>query len=168
MRKIINEGRQFVRREISRDEAKKLFADQSMKIELINEFPEGEVISVYEQGNFRDLCRGPHVETSKELNAQAFKLVKIAGAYWRGDEKRPMLTRIYGYGFKKPAELDAHLKMLEEAERRDHRKIARELDLLHIDDENPGEIFWHNNGWLIYLTIQNYVRQRIRADGYGS
>lgn len=166
MRKIINEGRQFVRREISRDEAKKLFADQSMKIELINEFPEGEVISVYEQGNFRDLCRGPHVETSKELNAQAFKLVKIAGAYWRGDEKRPMLTRIYGYGFKKPAELDAHLKMLEEAERRDHRKIARELDLLHIDDENPGEIFWHNNGWLIYLTIQNYVRQRIRADGY--
>ena len=166
MRKIINEGRQFVRREISRDEAKKLFADQSMKIELINEFPEGEVISVYEQGNFRDLCRGPHVETSKELNAQAFKLVRIAGAYWRGDEKRPMLTRIYGYGFKKPAELDAHLKMLEEAERRDHRKIARELDLLHIDDENPGEIFWHNNGWLIYLTIQNYVRQRIRADGY--
>ncbi len=166
MRKIINEGRQFVRREVTRDEARKLFADQPMKIELINELPEGEAISVYEQGNFRDLCRGPHVETSKELNAQAFKLVKIAGAYWRGDEKRPMLTRIYGYGFKKPGELDAHLKMLEEAERRDHRKIAKELDLLHIDDENPGEIFWHNNGWLIYLTIQNYVRQRIRADGY--
>ncbi len=166
MRKIINEGRQFVRREVSREEAKKLFADQSMKIELINELPEGEVISVYEQGNFRDLCRGPHVESTKELNAQAFKLVKIAGAYWRGDEKRPMLTRIYGYGFKKPAELEAHIKMLEEAERRDHRKIARELDLLHIDDENPGEIFWHNNGWIIYLTIQNYVRQRIRADGY--
>jgi len=166
MRKIINEGRQFVRREVTRDEAKKLFADQPMKLELIDELPEGEAISVYEQGSFRDLCRGPHVETTKELNAQAFKLVKIAGAYWRGDEKRAMLTRIYGYGFKKPGELEAHIKMLEEAERRDHRKIARELDLLHIDDENPGEIFWHNNGWLVYLTIQNYVRQRIRADGY--
>lgn len=166
MRKIINEGRQFVRREVTRDESKKLFADQPMKLELIDELPEGEAISVYEQGSFRDLCRGPHVETTKELNAQAFKLVKIAGAYWRGDEKRAMLTRIYGYGFKKPGELEAHIKMLEEAERRDHRKIARELDLLHIDDENPGEIFWHNNGWLVYLTIQNYVRQRIRDDGY--
>ena len=166
MRKIINEGRNFERKEVSKAEARTIFADQPYKLELIDDLPDGEIISVYRQGAFADLCRGPHVGSSKELNAQAFKLVKIAGAYWRGDEKRPMLTRVYGYGFRKPAELDAHLKMLEEAERRDHRKIARELDLLHIDDENPGEIFWHNNGWLVYLTIQNYVRQRIRADGY--
>ncbi len=166
MRKIINEGRTFVRKEVSRDEAKKIFADQPFKLELIEDLPAGETISAYEQGAFVDLCRGPHVGSTKELNAQAFKLTKIAGAYWRGDEKRPMLTRIYGLGFKKPAELDAHLKMLAEAEKRDHRKIARELDLLHIDDENPGEIFWHNNGWLVYLTVQNYVRERIRADGY--
>lgn len=166
MRKIINEGRTFERKEVSKNEARALFADQPYKLELIDDLPDSEIISIYSQGVFADLCRGPHVGSGKELNAQAFKLNKIAGAYWRGDEKRPMLTRVYGFGFKKPADLEAHIKMLEEAERRDHRKIARELDLLHIEDENPGEIFWHHNGWLIYLMVQNYVRERIREDGY--
>jgi threonyl-tRNA synthetase len=166
MRKIVNEGREFKRQELSRDEAMKLFADQPYKLELIQDLPEGETISIYDQGKFIDLCRGPHVANSKELNAQAFKLTRIAGAYWRGDEKRPMLTRVYGIGFEKPAQLDEHLKMLAEAEKRDHRKIGKEMDLFHVDDENPGQIFWHPAGWSIYRTIEDYVRAKIKEDGY--
>lgn len=167
MRKIINEGRQFVRHEVSRDEAKKLFADQPMKLELIDDLSEDEAISVYEQGNFRDLCRGPHVETTKELNAQAFKLVKIAGAYWRGDEKRPMLTRIYGYGFKKPVELTAYLKMLEEAEKRDNRRLGKELDLFSIHEEaGPGLIYWHPKGGRFRVLLENWWRDEHYKNGY--
>lgn len=167
MRKIINEGRQFVRREVTRDEAKKLFADQSMKLELIDELPEGEAISVYEQGSFRDLCRGPHVETTKELNAQAFKLVKIAGAYWRGDEKRAMLTRIYGYGFKKPGELADYIKLLEEAEKRDNRRLGKELDLFSTHEEaGPGLVYWHPMGGRFRVLLETWWREEHYKNGY--
>ncbi|MCM1321793.1 MAG: threonine--tRNA ligase [Bacteroides sp.] len=166
MRRIIGEGRQFTRREISREEALEMFRDQPYKLELIRDLPESEVITCYTQGSFTDLCRGPHVASTKELNAQAVKLMKTAGAYWRGDVNRPMLTRIYGTAWETPAELKEYLSMLEEAEKRDHRKIGRELDLFHIDEENPGEIFWHPNGWTVYSIIKDYVREKIRRDDY--
>ncbi len=167
MRKIINEGREFTRREVSREEAKKLFADQPMKLELIDELPEGEIISVYEQGSFRDLCRGPHVATTKELNAQAFKLVKIAGAYWRGDEKCPMLTRVYGYGFQKPNELKDYLNLLAEAEKRDNRKLGKELDLFSTqEDAGPGLIYWHPKGGRFRVALENWWRDEHYKNGY--
>ncbi len=167
MRKIINEGREFTRREVSQEEAKKLFADQPMKLELIDELPEGEIISVYEQGSFRDLCRGPHVATTKELNAQAFKLVKIAGAYWRGDEKRPMLTRVYGYGFQKPNELKDYLNLLVEAEKRDNRKLGKELDLFSTqEDAGPGLIYWHPKGGRFRVALENWWRDEHYKNGY--
>jgi threonyl-tRNA synthetase len=113
-----------------------------------------------------DLCRGPHVESTRAIKADSFKIMSAAGAYWKGDEKRPMLTRLYAACFEKGAELEAYLKMLEEAEKRDHRKLGRELDLFHLDDENPGQVFWHDKGWTIYRTIEDYVRRKIRANGY--
>ncbi len=166
MRKIVNGNHDFNRREISRVEALAMFKDEPFKTELISELPEGEIISIYESDGFVDFCRGPHVANTKEINAQSFKLMKTAGAYWRGDEKRPMLTRIYGTAWEKPNDLKAYLDMLTEAEKRDHRKIGRELDFFHIDDENPGQIFWHADGWTVYRLIENYVRTMISADGY--
>ena len=166
MRKIVNQNSDFVRKEVSRAEALEMFKDEPFKTELINDLPPDAIISTYQSGAFIDLCRGPHVANTKEINAQSFKLMKTAGAYWRGDETRPMLTRIYGTAWEKPNDLKAYLDMLAEAEKRDHRKIGKELDLFHIDDENPGQIFWHPDGWLVYLLIENYVRQKIRADGY--
>ncbi|MDR3312054.1 MAG: threonine--tRNA ligase [Spirochaetaceae bacterium] len=166
MRRIINGGHDFVRRVIPRSEALTVFADQSYKLELIRDLPEGEEISLYTQDGFTDLCRGPHVANTREINAQSFKLMKTAGAYWRGDEKRPMLTRIYAAAWEKPADLKAHLDMLAEAEKRDHRRLGRELDLFHLDDENPGQIFWHPNGWTIYRVLENYVRQQTSRNGY--
>ena len=166
MRKILSSNKDFQRKELSRAEAKTMFADQPYKLELIDGLPEDATISIYNQGDFTDLCRGPHVCNTKEINAQSFKLMKTAGAYWRGDVSRPMLTRIYGTAWEKPADLKAYLDMLAEAERRDHRKLGREMDLFHIDEDNPGEIFWHPNGWMIYSIIRDYVREKIRKDGY--
>ena len=166
MRRILSTPHDFVKKIVSRDEALKLFAGQDYKIELINDLPKDEEISIYTNGDFTDLCRGPHVANTKEINAQAFKLLKTAGAYWRGDVKRPMLTRIYAAAFEKPNDLKAHLTMLEEAEKRDHRKIGKQLDFFHIDEENPGQIFWHPNGWTVYRIIEDYVREKIKADGY--
>ena len=166
MRKILSSNKDFQRKELSRAEAKTMFADQPYKLELIDGLPEDATISIYNQGDFTDLCRGPHVCSTKEINAQSFKLMKTAGAYWRGDVSRPMLTRIYGTAWEKPADLKAYLDMLAEAERRDHRKLGREMDLFHIDEDNPGEIFWHPNGWMIYSIIRDYVREKIRKDGY--
>ncbi|MBR2461520.1 MAG: threonine--tRNA ligase [Spirochaetaceae bacterium] len=166
MRKILSSNKEFQRKELSREEARAMFADQPYKLELIDGLPEDATISIYNQGNFMDLCRGPHVCSTKEINAQSFKLMKTAGAYWRGDVERPMLTRIYGTAWEKPADLKAYLDMLAEAERRDHRKLGREMDLFHIDEDNPGEIFWHPNGWMIYSIIRDYVREKIRKDGY--
>ena len=166
MRRILSGNHEFVRKEVSRDEALKLFADQPYKIELINDLPEDAVISTYEQDGFLDLCRGPHVATTKEINGQAFKLNKVAGAYWRGDSNRPMLTRIYALCFEKPNDLKDYLAMLAEAEKRDHRKLGQEMDLFHLDPEDPGQIFWHPNGWTIYTVMQDYIRKMVRRDGY--
>lgn len=166
MRKIIAGNHNFERKEVSKEEALKLFSGQDYKIELINDLPEGETITTYEQDGFLDLCRGPHVSNTKEINAQAFKLHKIAGAYWRGDSDRPMLTRIYALCFEKPNELKEYLTMLAEAEKRDHRKLGVEMDLFHLEPEDPGQIFWHPNGWTIYTIIQDYMRKQVRRDGY--
>ena len=166
MRKIIAGNHEFVRKEVSKEEALKLFADEPYKIELINDLPEGETISTYEQDGYIDLCRGPHVASTKEINAQAFKLNKIAGAYWRGDSDRPMLTRVYALCFEKPNDLKEHLAMLAEAEKRDHRKLGQELDLFHLDPEDPGQIFWHPNGWKVYTVMKDYMRKMIQRDGY--
>lgn len=166
MRKIIAGNHNFERKEVSKEEALKLFSGQDYKIELINDLPEGETITTYEQDGFLDLCRGPHVSNTKEINGQAFKLHKIAGAYWRGDSDRPMLTRIYALCFEKPNELKEYLTMLAEAEKRDHRKLGVEMDLFHLEPEDPGQIFWHPNGWTIYTTIQDYMRKQVRRDGY--
>lgn len=166
MRKIIAGNHNFERKGVSKEEALKLFSGQDYKIELINDLPEGETITTYEQDGFLDLCRGPHVSNTKEINAQAFKLHKIAGAYWRGDSDRPMLTRIYALCFEKPNELKEYLTMLAEAEKRDHRKLGVEMDLFHLEPEDPGQIFWHPNGWTIYTTIQDYMRKQVRRDGY--
>lgn len=166
MRKIIAGNHNFERKEVSKEEALKLFSGQDYKIELINDLPEGETITTYEQDGFLDLCRGPHVSNTREINAQAFKLHKIAGAYWRGDSDRSMLTRIYALCFEKPNELKEYLTMLAEAEKRDHRKLGVEMDLFHLEPEDPGQIFWHPNGWTIYTTIQDYMRKQVRRDGY--
>ena len=166
MRRILSSNAPFVKSVISRKEALELFKDQPFKIELINGLPENAEISTYTSGKFVDLCRGPHVDSMKEINPQSFKLMKIAGAYWRGDEKRPMLTRIYGTAWENPNDLKEYLKLLEEAEKRDHRKLGVALDFFHLDEEDPGQVFWHPKGWEIYLTVQNYVRKCLKEDGY--
>lgn len=166
MRRILAGNHEFIRKEISKEEALKLFADQPYKIELINDLPEGETISTYEQDGYLDLCRGPHVASTKEINGQAFKLDRVAGAYWRGDSNRTMLTRVYALCFEKPNDLKDYLAMLAEAEKRDHRKLGQEMDLFHLDPEDPGQIFWHPNGWTIYTVMQDYMRKMVRRDGY--
>ena len=166
MRKILAGNHDFVRKEVSKDEALKIFADEPYKVELINDLPADATITTYEQDGYIDLCRGPHVANTKEINGQAFKLNKIAGAYWRGDSERPMLTRVYAYCFAKPNDLKDYLAMLAEAEKRDHRKLGVEMDLFHLDPEDPGQIFWHPNGWTVYSVIRDYMRKMVRRDGY--
>ncbi|HPY53126.1 MAG TPA: threonine--tRNA ligase [Treponemataceae bacterium] len=166
MRRIVSGNHDFSHKLLSRKEALDFFKDQPYKTELINDLAEDEQITIYTHADFSDLCRGPHVTNTKEINGQAFKLMKTAGAYWRGDVTKPMLTRIYGTAWQKPNELKEYLAFLEEAEKRDHRKIGKELDLFHIDDDNPGQIFWHPNGWTIYKTLKNYVSDKIEKDGY--
>ena len=166
MRRIIAGNFDFCRKEVSKEEALKLFADQDYKIELINDLPADATITTYQQDTFLDLCKGPHVANTKEINGQAFKIDKIAGAYWRGDSNRPMLTRVYVLCFEKPNDLKDYLTMLAEAEKRDHRKLGVEMDLFHLDPEDPGQIFWHPNGWTTYTVIQDYMRKMVRRDGY--
>lgn len=166
MRRILAQGSPFIKKVVSRAEALELFKNQRFKVELINGLPEDAEISTYTSGEFVDLCRGPHVATMKEINPAAFRLTKIAGAYWRGDEKQPMLTRIYGTAWESPADLKEYLHLLEEAEKRDHRKIGVALDLFHLDEEDPGQVFWHPKGWDIYLTVQSFVRKCLKEDGY--
>ena len=144
MRDEIKVRHKFERREISRNEALEIFADQPYKLELINELPEGETISLYQHDGFVDLCRGPHVPHTGYIKANALQLLSIAGAYWRGDEKRPMLQRIYGTLWNNKEELEAYLQHLEEIERRDHRRLGRELDLFSLhEDAGPGLVYWH-------------------------
>ena len=139
---------------------------EPFKIELIERIPEGEDLRMYWHGDWQDLCRGPHLQSTGQLPADAFRLTHIAGAYWLGDNTRPMLQRIYGVAFRNRDDLKAHMTMLEEAAKRDHRKLGREMDLFHMQEEAPGQVFWHPNGWTIYTTLQDYMRRRQRADGY--
>ena len=166
MRRIISGGYAFVRKEVSKDEARAIFADQPFKLELIEGLEEG-TISIYEQDGFVDLCRGPHLGTTREIRPDSFKLKTIAGAYWRGDEKRPMLTRIYAYAFGSKADLEAYLKMLEEAEKRDNRKLGKELDLFSTHEEaGPGLIYWHPKGGRFRVELENWWREEHYKNGY--
>jgi len=166
MRRIISANVPFKRVEVSKAEAKAMFADEPFKLELIEGLDDG-AITVYEQGAFRDLCRGPHVDSTRDLRPDAFKLRSVAGAYWRGDEKRPMLTRIYAYAFISKAELEAHLKMLEEAEKRDNRKLGKELDLFSTHEEaGPGLVYWHPKGGRFRVELENWWRDEHYKNGY--
>lgn len=163
MRKIVGKKIPFVRREVTKDEAEKIFAHEPYKLELIREL-EDAVITVYEQGDFADLCRGPHAASTGQVGA--FKLLSVAGAYWRGSEKNPMLQRIYGTAFPTQEEVDAYLNQLEEARKRDHRKLGRDLDLFSFHEEGPGFPFWHPKGAIVYNQIVEHWRKLHTERGY--
>src|ERR1043166_439610 len=165
MREIIARDKPFTREIWTRDEAKNVFRDkgEAFKVELVDAIPGNEPIKIYKQGDWFDLCRGPHMTSTGKIG-NAFKLMKVAGAYWRGDSNNPMLTRIYGTAFAKQEELDAYLHQLEEAEKRDHRKLGREMDLFHFQEEGPGTVFWHAHGWTIFQEIVRYMRRRLKGD----
>ena len=167
MREIIARGAKFEREVIDRDEAIAFFQakGEKYKAQLIQDLPVSETITLYRQGNWVDLCRGPHMRSTADVGP-AFKLMKVAGAYWRGDHRNAMLSRIYGTAWRDQKELDAYLHMLEEAERRDHRRIGKEMDLFHIQEEAVGSIFWHPKGWKLYLTAEAYMRRRLDTAGY--
>jgi len=167
MQQLVAADHVIVRSVLSRDAAVKFFRYQGedYKAEIIESIPEGQDLSLYEQGGFTDLCRGPHVPSTGKLTA--FKLMKIAGAYWRGNSDNEMLQRIYGTAWGDKKELQAYLHRLEEAEKRDHRKLAKTLDLFHAQEEAPGMVFWHEKGWVIYQQIEQYIRQKLRLNGYG-
>ncbi len=167
MRQIIERGASFEREEWDRDEAIKYFTDKGemYKAELINDLPETQTITIYKQGEWLDLCRGPHMPSTRHVGT-AFKLLKVAGAYWRGNSDNAMLTRIYGTAWRDQKELDAYLLQLEEAEKRDHRKLGREMDLFHFDNVAQGSCFWHPKGFTIYNQLENYIRRRTQKDGY--
>jgi threonyl-tRNA synthetase len=167
MREIVDRDEPIKREEWNRNEAIKFFESigEAFKAEIIRDIPEDQTISLYRQGDFIDLCRGPHLPSTGKLG-KAFKLMKLAGAYWRGDSKNPMLQRIYGTAWATEDELKQHLHMLEEAEKRDHRKLGKEMGLFHLQEEAPGSVFWHPKGWTIYRELQNYIRRRISKAGY--
>lgn len=167
MRKIINEGHDFVRKEVTREEAREIFKNQKYKLELLDAIPEGETVTIYNQGNFTDLCRGPHVANTKELCADGFKLLSIAGAYWRGSEKNKMLTRIYATAWASKADLKAYLDHLADVEKRDHRKLGKELDLFSLHEEaGPGLVYWHPRGARIRQVIEQFWREEHYKNGY--
>ncbi len=167
MRKIINEGHDFVRKEVTREEAREIFKNQKYKLELLDAIPEGETVTIYNQGNFTDLCRGPHVANTKDLCADGFKLLSIAGAYWRGSEKNKMLTRIYATAWASKADLKAYLDHLADVEKRDHRKLGKELDLFSLHEEaGPGLVYWHPRGARIRQIIEQFWREEHYKNGY--
>ncbi len=168
MKQIIN-AREPVKTELwSREKTREYYENRGepFKVELLDRIPEGEDIRMYWHGNWQDLCRGPHLQHTGQVPADAFKLTHVAGAYWLGDASRPMLQRIYGLAFKNRDDLKAHMTMLEEAAKRDHRRLGREMDLFHLQEEAPGMIFWHPNGWTIYRTLEDYMRKRLREADY--
>src|SRR3974377_2031735 len=167
MREIIARDKPFTKEAWSREQAKKVFRDKGelFKVELVDAIPEDQKIKIYKQWDWFDLCRGPHMTSTGKVG-NAFKLMKTAGAYWRGDSNREMLSRIYGTAFAKQEELDAYLKQIEEAEKRDHRKLGREMDLFHFQDEAPGSVFWHPKGWTPFQTLESYFPRRQDAAGY--
>lgn len=166
MREISKRDEKIIREVWSRNEAVAFFEKQGekYKAEIISDLPEDQVITLYRQGEFIDLCRGPHAPSTGKI--KHFKLMKLAGAYWRGDARNEMLQRIYGTAWTSEKELKAYLHRLEEAEKRDHRKLGREMDLFHMQEEAVGQVFWHDKGWRLYLILENYIRDRLRAHGY--
>ncbi len=167
MQQLVAEDLAISRSVLTRDDAVTFFKDQgeAYKAEIIESIPADQDLSLYQQGGFTDLCRGPHVPSTGKLNA--FKLMKIAGAYWRGNSENEMLQRIYGTAWGDKKELQAYLHRLEEAEKRDHRKLAKTLDLFHTQEEAPGMVFWHEKGWIIYQQVEQYIREKLRVNGYG-
>ena len=167
MKEIVARDKPFTKEIWSREQAKKTFRDmgENFKVELIDAIPQDQQIKIYKQGDWFDLCRGPHM-TSVGKVGNVFKLMKVAGAYWRGDSNNPMLTRIYGTAFAKQDELDAYLKQIEEAEKRDHRRVGREMDLFHFQEEAPGSVFWHSKGWTLFQALEHYIRRRQQDSGY--
>ena len=167
MHEIINQGKLFTREVWSREETIKYFSQkgEKYKAELIADLPDDEIVSIYKQGNWLDLCRGPHMPSTKHVG-KAFKLMKVAGAYWRGDSNNIMLTRIYGTAWRNEKELSQYLEQLEEAEKRDHRKLGKEMDLFHFQEESPGAVFWHAKGWKLFQSLINYMRKRQDQSGY--
>jgi len=168
MKDIIN-LRDLVRTEVwERKEAIQFYKnnDEPYKVELIETIPGNEPIRMYWHGDWQDLCRGPHLQHTGQVPSDAFKLMSVAGAYWRGDSNKSMLQRIYGVAFRNKEDLRKHLNMLEEAALRDHRKLGKEMDLFHMQEEAPGQVFWHPNGWLIYTTLQDYMRRKQFEGGY--
>lgn len=167
MQRLVSENIEISRSVLSRDDAVTFFKDlgEEYKAEIIESIPANEDLSLYTQGEFTDLCRGPHVPSTSKL--KAFKLMKIAGAYWRGNSDNEMLQRIYGTAWTDKKELKAYLHRLEEAEKRDHRKLAKSLDLFHTQEEAPGMVFWHEKGWVIYQQVEQYIREKLRVNGYG-
>jgi len=164
MRDIVKRNTPFTKEVWARDDAKRVFADKGemFKVELIDAIPPDQQIRIYRQGEWFDLCRGPHMVSTGQIG-NAFKLMKVAGAYWRGDARNPMLTRIYGTAWHNEAELKAYLTMLEEAEKRDHRRLGREMDLFHFQEEGPGVVFWHPKGWTIFQELIAYMRRRLKG-----
>ena len=167
MHDIIQRNKNFIREVWSKEESIKHFKDkgENYKVELINDLPDNEEISIYKQGDWLDLCRGPHMVSTKQIG-KAFKLMKVAGAYWRGDSSNAMLTRIYGTAWATEKDLEQHLLQIEEAEKRDHRKLGREMDLFHFQEEAPGAVFWHPKGWTLFQSLINYMRKRQDNAGY--
>ncbi|WP_319773102.1 threonine--tRNA ligase [Breoghania sp.] len=166
MRELIQKNAPFTKEVWSRDKAREVFADmgEAYKVELVDAIPEDQDVKIYRQGDWFDLCRGPHMDSTGRIGS-AFKLMKVAGAYWRGDANNPMLTRIYGTAWTDEKQLKAYLHMLEEAEKRDHRRLGREMDLFHFQEEGPGVVFWHSKGWTTFQNLVSYMRRRL-ADDY--
>ena len=167
MKEIIARDKPFTKEVWSREQAKKTFRDMGeiFKVELVDAIPADQKIKIYKQGDWFDLCRGPHMTSTGKIG-NAFKLMKVAGAYWRGDSKNPMLTRIYGTAFAKQEDLDAYLKQIEEAERRDHRRLGRDMDLFHFQEQAPGSVFWHAKGWTLFQQLEGYIRRRQQEFGF--
>jgi threonyl-tRNA synthetase len=167
MHEIVAADRPFTKQVWSRDKAKAYFADkgETFKVELVDAIPEGEDVKIYSQGEWLDLCRGPHMNSTGKVG-KAFKLQKLAGAYWRGDHRNPQLQRIYGTAWAKQEQLDAYLRMLEEAEKRDHRRLGREMDLFHLQEEAQGSVFWHPKGWTMFQSLVNYIRRVQTTAGF--
>ena len=167
MREIITRDKPFTKEVWSRDDTKQVFADRGemFKVELVDAIPGNEPIKIYKQGEWFDLCRGPHMTSTGKVG-NAFKLMKVAGAYWRGDHRNPMLTRIYGTAWPDQAQLDQYIHQLEEADKRDHRRLGRELDLFHFQEDAPGAVFWHAKGWTLFEALVAYMRRRQAEGGY--
>ena len=165
MREIVQRNLPFTKEVWSRDDAKRVFADKGemFKVELVDAIPADQQIKIYKQGGWFDLCRGPHMVSTGQIG-QAFRLMKVAGAYWRGDARNPQLTRIYGTAWHNEDELKRYVTMLEEAEKRDHRRLGREMDLFHFQEEGPGVVFWHPKGWTMFQELVAYMRRRLKAD----